>query len=357
MSIRHLAGLNTCEVCRQPPRAGVEYRTGRAAPLRFPQMPHSALKWKSPTYPTAALSRRPLVMNAYETSPLCVRRARHAGGSHAALAEHGFDAKVLAGGQSLIPVMNFRLAQPAVVVDINRVPGLDFIREQDGALHIGAMVRQATLERDPLVARLAPLIHETMPYIAHPQIRNRGTLGGSLAHADPAGELPLLAVALDARLRLVSSQGERWVTAGDFYQGLFTTLLEPEELLVEIAVPRQPAGSGSAFAELARRHGDYATAGVAAVVTLDAGGTCRAARLVFLNAGEMPMEAVDAARHARRAHGRTPRPSPPPSTTPSPTRLSRMAMSTPAPPTNATWRASSPAAPWRRPWPAPGRAA
>jgi carbon-monoxide dehydrogenase medium subunit len=212
-----------------------------------------------------------------------------------ALAEHGYDAKVLAGGQSLIPVMNFRLAQPAVLVDINRVPGLDFIREQDGTLHIGAMVRQATLARDPLVARFAPLIHETMPYIAHPQIRNRGTIGGSLAHADPAGELPVLAVALDARLRLVTSQEERWVTAKAFYRGLFETLLQPEDLLVEIAVPCQPAGTGSAFAELARRHGDYATAGVAAVVTLNADGTCRAARLVFLNAGEIPMDAVESA--------------------------------------------------------------
>ena len=134
-----------------------------------------------------------------------------------------------------------------------------------------------------------------MPHIAHPHIRNRGTAGGSLAHADPAAELPVIMVALQARLRLRRAGGERWVEAADFFQGLFTTALEPDEILVEIAIPPWPRGSGHAFVELARRHGDYAQAGVAAVVQLDDSGNCRQARLVYLNVAETPLAAGAAA--------------------------------------------------------------
>ena len=203
------------------------------------------------------------------------------------LARHGGDAKILAGGQSLIPVMNFRLAEPALLVDINRLAELDFIRaDEDGTLRIGAMTRQRRLERDPLVAARAPLLHEAMPFIAHPQIRNRGTFGGSLAHADPAAELPALAVALGARFRLRRAGGDRWVEAGDFFAGLFTTALAPDEMLVEAAIPPSPARTGWAFLEIARRHGDYAQVGLAARVTLDESGRCREARLVFLSVGD-----------------------------------------------------------------------
>ncbi|MAT99863.1 MAG: hypothetical protein CL608_22200 [Anaerolineaceae bacterium] len=218
-------------------------------------------------------------------------------GALAAMQQHGFDAKPLAGGQSLVPVMNFRLAQPEVLVDLNGLPDLVGIRQADeGTLHFGSMVRQSHLEREPLVASHQPLLAEAMPHIAHPQIRNRGTFGGSLAHADPAAELPVIAVALNGRLKLQSAAGERWLPARDFYVGLFATDIGDEELLVEIALPPLPARTGTAFTEMARRHGDYALAGVAAVVTVDESGICTAARLVYLNAGEVPMVAEEAAR-------------------------------------------------------------
>ncbi|MCP4416630.1 MAG: xanthine dehydrogenase family protein subunit M [Chloroflexi bacterium] len=218
-------------------------------------------------------------------------------GALAAMQQHGFDAKPLAGGQSLVPVMNFRLAQPGVLVDLNNVPELDGIwQAADGSLHFGSMVRQCQLERDPLVAQQQPLLHEAIPFIAHPQIRNRGTFGGSLAHADPAAELPLIAVALNGRIRLQNSTSERWVAAGDFYTGLFATQCGDEDLLLEIALPPLPTHTGTAFTEMSRRHGDYALAGVAAIVTQDANGVCTAARLVYLNAGEVPMVAENAAK-------------------------------------------------------------
>jgi carbon-monoxide dehydrogenase medium subunit len=216
------------------------------------------------------------------------------------LAEHGWDAKPLAGGQSLIPTMNFRLAQPAVLVDLNNVSELFYIRpDGNSGLHIGAMTRQSQVERNPLVAERAPLLHETMPHIAHPQIRNRGTYGGSLAHADPAAELPAVTVVLNGRLRLRSQAGERWVPANEFFIGFFTTALQPDELLVEIALPPMPPRSGWSFQEIARRHGDYALVGVAALVTLDDRHQCQQARLVFLSVGEGPVEAQQAAAMLR----------------------------------------------------------
>jgi CO/xanthine dehydrogenase FAD-binding subunit len=220
------------------------------------------------------------------------------------LARHGGDAKVLAGGQSLIPVMNFRLAQPATLIDLNRLPGLDFVRRTAaGGLSIGAMTRQRRLEREPLVAELAPLLAEAVPHIAHPQIRNRGTIGGSLAHADPAAELPAVAVALRARFRLARAGGERWVEAERFFAGFFATDMAPEELLVEIELPPLPPRTGWAFMEVARRHGDYAQVGVAALVTLEDGGRCREARLAFLSVGDKP---VVAARAAAQLAGEVP---------------------------------------------------
>jgi CO/xanthine dehydrogenase FAD-binding subunit len=211
------------------------------------------------------------------------------------LAAYADDAKVLAGGQSLLPVLNFRLAQPARLIDLNRVPELAFVRhDDDGSLRLGAMTRQKTLERDPRIGQHVPLLAEAAPWIAHPQIRNRGTVGGSLAHADPAAELPALAIALDARFLLRSTSGERWVDAKEFYVGLFATALAPDELLVEIDLPPQPAG-GWAFLEEARRHGDYAQVGVAALLGLDAQGEVSHARLVYLSAGDTPIDAASAA--------------------------------------------------------------
>lgn len=215
-------------------------------------------------------------------------------------AQHGDDAKFLAGGQSLIPAMNFRLVQASLLVDVNGLPNLDFVREAHGGeLRVGALTRQRKLERDPLVARHAPLLRETMPFVAHPQIRNRGTLGGSLAHADPAAELPVIAVALGARLRAQSARGDRWIAVEDFFKGLFTTDLAADEMLVEVALPALPPRTGTAFMEFARRRGDYALMGVAAVVTLDGDGVCQQARLVYLNAGDGPVSAQQAAGHLR----------------------------------------------------------
>jgi carbon-monoxide dehydrogenase medium subunit len=206
-------------------------------------------------------------------------------------AEHGDAAKFLAGGQSLIPAMNFRATQPARLIDVNKLRDFDFVRVEDGELRIGALTRVRRLERDALVKQHAPLLHETAPHIAHPQIRTRGTVGGSLAHHDPAAELPVVVTALGGRVKLQSSRGERWVAADDFFVSLFTTTIEPDEMLTEAALPALPPRTGTAFLELARRHGDYAMMGVAAVVTLDAAGKCNEARLVYLNAGDRPMMA------------------------------------------------------------------
>ena len=220
------------------------------------------------------------------------------------LAEHGEEAKPLAGGQSLVAAMNFRLAQPAILVDLNRIKTLFGIRKQnDGGLHIGAMTRQRTVERSPLVATRAPLVAQTMPHIAHAQIRNRGTFGGSLAHADPASELPAVAIALDMKMRAQSIHGERWIPASDFFLGLFETSLEPDELLTEVHIPPLRTGNGkglslrtgTAFDEVARRHGDYAMAGAAAVVTLAEDGTIADSKLVFFSIDDAPLCASSAA--------------------------------------------------------------
>ncbi len=207
--------------------------------------------------------------------------------------QHGDEAKPLAGGQSLIPAMNFRLAQPAILIDLNRISELRYIRN-NGMLRIGAMTVQSQAEHDGLVARHAPLLHEAIPNIAHSQIRNRGTVGGSIAHADPASELPVICIALNARMRAQSSAGERWLEARDFFAGLFATTLQPDELLVEIEFPGMQANTGYAFMELARRSGDYAMAGVAALLTLDEEGNCKDAALVYLNVGDGPVEATQA---------------------------------------------------------------
>ena len=210
------------------------------------------------------------------------------------LADYGSDAKLLAGGQSLVPTMNFRLAQPAVLVDLNGIDELFYIREDESGLRCGAMTRQRTVEHSPLVRRIGPLLHETIPHIAHTQIRNRGTIGGSLAHADPSAELPAVALALDARMFVRSVTDARWITARDFYVGLFATAMEPEEMLIEVAFPALPPRSGWAFDEVARQHGNYALCGAAAVVALTNEGAVKSAKLVFLSVGEGPVEATQA---------------------------------------------------------------
>lgn len=211
------------------------------------------------------------------------------------LAQHAGDAKPLAGGQSLIPAMNFRLASPAVLVDLNALDELAYIKNDEGELRIGGMTRQRAVERSAEIAKEAPLLHETMPFIAHPAIRNRGTIGGSLAHADPAAELPAVMLALNARFDLRSQNGSRSIQAADFFTGLFSTGLEPGELLTAIAVPRAQKRTGYAFQEISRRRGDFALVGVAASVDLDEHGRCANARIALLSVGDRPMLAVTAA--------------------------------------------------------------
>ncbi|RME01489.1 MAG: xanthine dehydrogenase family protein subunit M [Calditrichaeota bacterium] len=203
------------------------------------------------------------------------------------LARYGDEAKVLAGGQSLVPTMNFRLLQPSILIDLNRVQELFYIRaEKSQQLLIGAMTRQREVERSTRVDKLAPLVTETLPFVAHPQIRNRGTIGGSLAHADPAAELPAVMVALSAKFRLQRQGAQREVPAEDFFLGPFETALQPGELLMEIAIPPLPPRYGWAFREVARRHGDYAMAGLAVVIGLDEAQICKDVRLVYLSMGE-----------------------------------------------------------------------
>lgn len=195
----------------------------------------------------------------------------------------------------MIPAMNFRVAQPEILVDLNKISELSYIKNRNSELRIGAMTRQSEVEKSDVVASTAPLLHETMPNIAHPQIRNRGTFGGSLAHADPAAELPVIAIARDARFHAQSASSDRWIDAKDFFMGYFEISLNPDEFLVEVSFPKFPDNTGWSFLEVARRRGDFAMAGVAALITLDTDGKCSFARLVYLNVGEGPVDAVLAA--------------------------------------------------------------
>jgi carbon-monoxide dehydrogenase medium subunit len=188
------------------------------------------------------------------------------------LREYGDEAKVLAGGQSLVPMLNFRLARPAQLVDINHVNGLDEIRVEDGTLRIGAMTRHRALETHPSAAEGAwDLLHEAVSHVGHVHIRTRGTVGGSLAHADPSAELPAAVSALGATLVVQSADGTREVAPEEFFEGFLTTTMEADELLTEIRVPAWPAGTRSSFLEVCRRRGDFAQVAVAAVVTMTDG--------------------------------------------------------------------------------------
>ena len=218
-----------------------------------------------------------------------------------ALAEAGDDAKVLAGGQSLIPLMALRLAQPAVLVDVNGVSELNTLDQGEGALTIGAVVRHRTAERSAVVRDASPLLAEAMPLIGHAAIRSRGTIGGSMAHADPAAELPAVASALDATFIARSrDRGERTITVDDFFQGYFTTSLAPDEILCSVSFPVLPPSAGVAVEEIARRHGDFAMVGAAAAVVVG-GDTITDARVVLINVAERPIRAREAEAAIRGA--------------------------------------------------------
>jgi aerobic carbon-monoxide dehydrogenase medium subunit len=205
------------------------------------------------------------------------------------------DARLLAGGQSLIATLNMRLSHPALLVDINGVSGLDGIASRNGQLEVGALVRHAQAERSAELARRAPLIALALPHIGHPAIRNRGTIGGSLAFADPAAELPACLLALDGELDIVGPQGQRTIKADDFFKRLFETALTPRDVLTAIRVPAANADTRVGFAEFARRHGDYALVGLAARGRAD-GRRLLDLRLVYFGVGETPMRARAAER-------------------------------------------------------------
>ena len=211
----------------------------------------------------------------------------------AALAEHGEDAKVLAGGQSLIPLLSLRLARPTALVDLNDVDELQHLTV-NGSVRVGAMTRHRHVEHSAGIATSAPLLAAAVPYIGHAAIRTRGTIGGSLAHADPAAELPAVAVALDATFAVRSLRGTRTITARDFFDGYFTTTLAPDEVLTEITFPAAPTGTKVSVQEMARRHGDFAMVAVVAQQTPD-GDT----RLALVNVADKPYRATEAEAAAR----------------------------------------------------------
>ena len=213
----------------------------------------------------------------------------------ALLVEHGDTAKVLAGGQSLVPMMNFRLARPEYLIDLNRVSGLDGIDERDGTLVVGAMTRQRSLERSALVRQHYPLLLEATEHIGHTAIRNRGTVGGSIVHADPAAELPAVLLAYGGSVQAQGPQGLRQVAAADLFLTYFTTSLEAHEVLTQVYFPRWPEGTGWCFMEESRRHGDFAMVGVAALLTMGAARQCTRVAVALTGVGGTPYAVPEAA--------------------------------------------------------------
>ena len=204
------------------------------------------------------------------------------------LAQSDGETRVIAGGQSLMPMMNFRLLSPSVLVGINGIRDLDYVRIEDGALHVGALTRHHRLETSPTIAEQFPVLRAAMACVAHLAIRNRGTLGGSLSHADPAAELPMMLVLLDGEIRIAGAGGERVVAARDFFLGALTPDLEEDEILVEVRLPLLPRGSGWGFEEFAQRSGDFALAAAAATVTLSQ-GTVSEARVALMGVDDTPL--------------------------------------------------------------------
>ena len=206
------------------------------------------------------------------------------------LGEHGDEAKLLAGGQSLVPMMNFRLAKPAALIDLNGVSELAYVGETaSGGMRIGALTRQRALERDPELRRRNPLLAEAIPYIGHFQIRNRGTVGGSIAHADPAAELPAVLCALDGSIRVQGAGRERTIAAVDFFQTYFTADLGPDEVVTEIVLPPWHSGDGWSVQELSRRYGDFALVGVACRLRVDAEGNVTDGAAALFGVGGAPV--------------------------------------------------------------------
>ena len=211
----------------------------------------------------------------------------------ASLAEGGGDAKIIAGGQSLVPMLNFRLLRPSVLIDINRIGDLAFIEEAGKKIRVGALTRHYQLETSPVVARHLPVLASAMTHVAHLAIRNRGTIGGSLSHADPAAELPMMALLLDAELHIASASGKRTIAARDFFVGALTVDLACDDIVTEIVLPKLPPKTGWGFEEVARRSGDFALAAAAATLTLSA-GVISQARIALTGVGATPVRAAEA---------------------------------------------------------------
>jgi CO/xanthine dehydrogenase FAD-binding subunit len=212
----------------------------------------------------------------------------------AALAQAGGEGKILAGGQSLMPMLNFRLLRPAILVDINRIPGLGFIEETADSIRVGALTRHFALETSPLIGRHLPVLSCAMTHVAHLAIRNRGTIGGSLSHADPAAELPMMTLLLDAELRIVSAHGTRSVAAHDFFLDTMSVALDGADILTEIVLPKLPPRTGWGFEEVARRHGDFALAAVAVTLAVSAGNKITQARIALTGVGPTALRAAKA---------------------------------------------------------------
>ncbi|MQA86623.1 MAG: xanthine dehydrogenase family protein subunit M [Streptosporangiales bacterium] len=208
-------------------------------------------------------------------------------------AQHGLDASVLAGGQSLVPLLNMRLASPEVLVDTNRVDGLGGLRRSNGTLELGSMVRQYVLEDDEVVAQAVPLLAAAARHVGHRENRHRGTVGGSLAHADPAAELPCLALVLSAELVARSNRGERVIPASDFFDGFMSTVLQPDEILTAVRIPVPAGNVGWGFEEVARRFGDFALAAAAALVTLGDDGSVASASVALAGVSDTPVRATE----------------------------------------------------------------
>lgn len=241
--------------------------------------------------------------------PFVYERPKTLSAATEALARWGGEAKILAGGQSLVPILNLRLASPSALIDVNGLHELTYVVRDGGAVRIGALTRQAVLERSPLVAQAVPLLAEALPNVAHAQIRNRGTIGGSAAHADPAAEVPAILVACDARLHLHSRRGKRTLAAADFLVSPMVTALEDDELITEIEFPEAPRHTGTAFLEFSRRDGDFALAGTAVRIAVDDDCRCTDAVIVLLAAGPKPARIAEAeaalvGSHANEVAGR-----------------------------------------------------
>ncbi len=210
------------------------------------------------------------------------------------LQTYGMEAKILTGGQSLLPMMKLRLAEPAHIVDLNRIPGLAYIREDCGMLLIGALTREADVEASLLVQEKLPILHDTGKHIADPQVRNLGTLAGNLAHGDPGNDHPATMLALGARVVAMGPGGSRIIPVRDLFIGFFETALAPEEILTEIQIPLPPPGSGGAYLKLERKVGDYATVGVATQISIDSAGRCTRAGIGLTNVSYVPVHATEA---------------------------------------------------------------